>query len=32
MRDFWLHVVIDLFAVAIIAVPALVIRAHKTRS
>jgi hypothetical protein len=30
MRDFWLHVVIDLFAVLIIAVPALMIRAQKT--
>jgi hypothetical protein len=29
MRDYWLHVAIDLFAVVIIAVPALMIRTRK---
>lgn len=30
MREFWLHVVIDLLAIVIIAVPALMLRAQKT--
>ena len=30
MRDFWLHVVIDLFVVIVIAVPAIIARTQKT--
>lgn len=30
MRDFWLHVGIDMFAVMVIAAPAFIVRAQKT--